>query len=82
MIIVMIFFTEEYITANSIIISLLAIAISLFINKIKNRKNKKKDEEEKKLENNISIGFYIGFTNVLILLVALFYNYMIYVIKY
>ena len=65
-------FTNEYIVFNSIIITLIAIAIYLIIEKTKNKISKSK-KTDKQLARNISIGFYLGFTNILILLIILGY---------
>lgn len=72
-IITMIIFTSEYITGLSIVVALLAIAIYVLIYKIKNMTNKNK-KTDKQITDNISIGFYIGFSNVLLFIVALLYN--------
>ena len=71
-IITMAIFTNEYIVFNSIIITLIAIAIYLIIEKIKNKISKSK-KTDKQLARNISIGFYLGITNILILLGILSY---------
>ena len=76
MLITMIFFTEEYITANAIIVTLLAMAIYTLIIKLKN-KDKEKAKEKLKILDNISIGFYLGFSNILIFILILFYNYIV-----
>ena len=72
-IITMIIFTNEYIVFNSIILTLLSIAIYLIINKVKDRRNRNK-KTDKQLARNLSIGFYLGFTNILILLLILTYT--------
>ena len=72
-IITMIIFTSEYITGLSIVVALLAIAIYVLIYKIKNMANKNR-KTDKQITYNISIGFYIGFSNVLLFIVALLYN--------
>mgnify|MGYP000215855625 FL=1 len=69
----MIIFTSEYITGLSIVVALLAIAIYVLIYKIKNMANKNR-KTDKQITDNISIGFYIGFSNVLLFIVALLYN--------
>lgn len=74
MLITMIFFTGEYITVNAIVVTLLAMAIYILIGKIK---KKKATKEEIKISDNISIAFYLGFSNVLIFILILFYNYII-----
>jgi len=77
MIITMAIFTEEYITANAIIFTLLTIAFYILLHKIKQgkRKNRKTDKE---IANKLSIGFYLGTTNIIILMVVLlFINYIV-----
>ena len=76
-IITMIIFTSEYITGLSIIVALLAIAIYVLIYKIKNMTNKSK-KIDKQITDDISIGFYIGFSNVLLFVLTLLYsNYIL-----
>ena len=77
MLIIMMFFTGEYITANSIILTLLSMAIYILIKKLKFRSNKNTKDEKKKVSDNISIGFYLGFSNILIFILILFYNYIV-----
>lgn len=77
MIITMCIFTGEYVTSNSIIITLLAIAIYLLIYKIIQRKNRNR-KSDKEISKNISMGFYLGATNLMILMLALLYsNYIL-----
>ena len=71
MIITMAMFTGEYATINTIIFTLLSIAIYLLICKIAQLKNRNK-KSDKEISKNISIGFYLGVTNVLILFMGLF----------
>ena len=73
MIITMVIFTGEYITANAIILTLLAIAIYILIYKIKERKNRNK-KSEKEISKNMSIGFYLGTANTIILMLVLLYS--------
>ena len=76
-IITMIIFTNEYITGLSIVVALLAIAIYVLIYKIKNMTNKSK-KSDKQITDDISIGFYIGFSNVLLFVLTLLYsNYIL-----
>lgn len=72
-VITMIVFTSEYITGLSIVVALLAITIYVLIHKIKNITNKNK-KTDKQITDNISFGFYIGFSNVLLFIMALLYN--------
>ena len=75
-IITMIQFTGEYVTANAIILTLLAIAIYLLLYKIKNRRNRNL-KTDKELSKNLSIGFYLGVSNVVIFIAVLMYNHYI-----
>ena len=71
MIVTMIIFTNEYITATSIILTLLAVSIYILISKMK-EKHKKQKQGEIQIAKNMSIGFYLGVSNILSLIVALF----------
>ena len=73
MLITMVVFTGEYITANSIIFTLLSIAIYILIYKIKEGKNKNK-KSEKEIYKTVSIGFYLGVTNLITFMLVLFSN--------
>lgn len=68
MIITMTIFTQEYIVANAIIYTLLAISLYMLMNKIKQRKNKKKEQ----IANKLSIGFFLGTFNILMTILVLF----------
>lgn len=70
-IIIMAIFTGEYVTINTIIITLLAISIYLIISKIKQGKNK--EENAKK----ISIGLYLSIANIIYFVFILLYNKII-----
>lgn len=74
--ITMIVFTGEYITASSIVTTLLAIAIYLLIYKIKNQKNRNR-KSDKQISDQISIGFYLGIANMVMLMSVLCYNHLI-----
>lgn len=76
MLVTMVIFTGEYVVANSIIFTLLAIAFTILAYKIKAKnKNKKSD---KQISKEISIAFYLGVANILWLLLVLFCtNYII-----
>lgn len=74
MIITMIIFTNEYIVATSIILTLLAITI--YILEYKAREiHKRKKQEEAQIAKKISIGFYLGASNIIVLILALLINY-------
>lgn len=73
MIITMVIFTGEYVTSNAIILTLLAIAIYILIYKLKERKNRNR-KSDKEISKNISIGFYLGTANIIILMLVLLYN--------
>lgn len=69
MIITMLIFTNEYITANAIIFTLLAISFYLIIYKVKERKGRK---SEKQVASQLSIGFFLGTFHILMLMIVLF----------
>ena len=75
-IITMIIFTGEYVTANAIILTLLTIAIYLLLYKLKNRKNRNR-KSDKQISKQLSIGFYLGVSNILTVILALFFNHSI-----
>lgn len=73
MIVTMMIFTGEYITQKGIIFTLLAIFFYLIFYKMKeNRKNKK---SEKQMANQLSIGFFLGVFNIIILIFVLVLNH-------
>lgn len=72
MIITMSVFTSEFITATAIIITLLAISIYLLIYKLKNIRKRYKNTE-KELARKISIGFYLGASNIITFLIIMLY---------
>lgn len=67
-IIIMAVFTTEYVTANSIIITILAIAICEFIKKINSNEHVIKNDEI----NKIPIVFYLGISNIFWIMLVLF----------
>ena len=71
MIITMTIFTGEYITLNSIIFTLLAIFFYMLIGKMKDRRKKIKKTEEQ-MANKLSIGFFLGTFNILMLNLVLY----------
>lgn len=73
MLVTCIIFTQEYITAISVIVTLLSIAIYLLLYKIKTSKNKSK-QTDKSIAKEISIGFYLGINNIIIFILVLFSN--------
>lgn len=76
MTITMCIFTGSYITANAILITLLAIAIYLLIYKIKERRNRNR-KTDREFSRQISIGFFLGTLNITLLIIALVYsNYL------
>ena len=76
-ILVMVIFTREYITINTIIITLLAMAVYLLIYKIKNLKNRSK-KTEKQIAKNITVGYIMGMANIInFVLVLGFYKFLI-----
>lgn len=72
-IITMTVFTGEYVTANAIILTLLAIAIYILLHKVSDIKKKNK-KSEKEISKNISIGFYLGISNIIIVMLVLLCN--------
>ena len=67
LIIIMAIFTGEFITLNSIILTLLGIAIYIILEKLINK------DKEKIYSNKISIGFLLSISNILYLIFSLFY---------
>ena len=76
MIVTQVIFTREYITINSIIATLLAIAFYILLSKIKDKRiNGKKSE--KQFAGTENIGFYLGVANIVALVMMLFFiNYV------
>ena len=73
MIITMVIFTNELIVATSIILTLLAIAIYTLISKLKEI-NKRQKKSDKNITKNISIAFYLGTSNIIVLILTLIMN--------
>lgn len=57
-------FTGEFITINTIIMTLLEIAIYILIYKLKNRNNKN-IKTDKQIGRNLSIGYYLAINNII-----------------
>ena len=76
MLITMVVFTGEYVTANAIIVTLLAIAMYILLYKLQNRAQKGR-KTDKQISGEISIGFYLGTTNLIIFALILIYNHYI-----
>ena len=72
MLMVMVFFTGEYITANAVIFTLLTMAIYILLFKL--NKKIKKEKTELQAVNSISIGFYLGASNLIIFLLVMLYS--------
>lgn len=72
MVITMAMFTGEFATINTIVFTLLSIAIYLLIYKITQMKNRNR-KSDKEFSKGISIGFYLGVTNILTLMFGLLY---------
>ena len=70
--ITMVIFTGEYVTINSVILTLLTVAIYLLIYKIKNIKNRYR-KTDKQFSKQMNIGFYLGTSNVIIFILVLSY---------
>ena len=73
MLVTMAIFTGEYITVNAIIVTLLSTLFYILIKKIKlgRRKNIK---VEKEISRKFCIGFYLGMSNIFLLIIVLFLN--------
>jgi len=77
MLITMGMFTGEYITASSIIWTLLAISIYLLLYKLKEKRNRNR-KTDRQITDKINIGFYLGITNIVMFLSILLYsNYIL-----
>ncbi len=72
MIVTMIIFTGEYITQKGIIFTLLAIFFYFVFYQIKEKRSHKK--LEKQIANQLSIGFFLGIFNMMMLMLVLFFN--------
>ncbi len=64
-------FTNEQILIHTVIITLLAIAIFILINRISQKAKKK---PIRNLSDEIPIGFYLGVSNILCVILALIFN--------
>lgn len=73
-IITMAIFTGEYVSINTIILTLLTMAIYLLLYKIKNAKNRNR-KSDKQISKEMSIGFYLGTSNIIILILVMAYLY-------
>ena len=73
MLVTMAVFTGEYVTANAIIVTLLAIAIYILLYKLKN-KMRREVKTDKQISGEISIAFNLGTANVIIFILVLRYN--------
>lgn len=70
LLIIMFIFTGEYVTLNTIIITLLLIAIYLLLKRLKNNKSKQTIEQYNK---DIKIGYLLSISNVTYFLIVLLY---------
>ena len=73
MLVTMIVFTNEYVTLSSIIFTLLAMATYILLYKLKNRLNTNM-KTDRQVSGEISIGFYLGVSNIIIFIIALISN--------
>ena len=71
LLVIMAVFTGEVTPILTIIMTLLIIAIYILISKIKNITNKVK-KEEKDLTNNLTVGFYLCISNIIMLTYVMF----------
>ena len=78
LILIMASFTGEFITSISLVTALLGIGIYILIYKIKQDLKRKKSD--KQISDEISIGFWLGASNILIFVITLIYNYNYYII--
>ena len=69
--IIMTFFTREYITLSSIIITMIVSSIMLLLKRNKENINK---QEKNKIITKIPIGYILGITNIALLMCMLLYN--------
>jgi leader peptidase (prepilin peptidase)/N-methyltransferase len=65
---IMAIFTGEYVTITAIIVTLISIAMSLLVYKLKNKIAKK----EEKISDNISIGYLLCISNIIMFLLVTF----------
>lgn len=65
-------FTGEFITINTIIMTLLEIAIYILIYKLKSRNNKN-IKTDKQIGRNLSIGYYLAINNIIYFIFVLGY---------
>ncbi len=72
-IITMAIFTQEYITYNTILFTLVASLFYILLYKLQHIK-RRGEKSEKQIANNISIGFFLGTFNVIMLLMVLYTN--------
>lgn len=73
MLVTMMFFTNEFIMITSIILTLLEIAFYILLNKLKDRKAIRK-KEDIQIAKQVSIGFYLGISNMITLIIVLINN--------
>lgn len=73
-IITMAIFTGEYVSINTIILTFLTMAIYLLLYKIKNVKNRNR-KSDKQISKEMSIGFYLGTSNIIVLILVMAYLY-------
>ena len=66
LLVIMAIFTGEYVTINTIIITLIAMAICLLMFKIKNKK-----EKIEKIDK-LPIGYFLSVSNIIIFLLIIF----------
>jgi len=78
LILIMASFTGEFITSISLVTALLGIGIYILIYKI--QQDLKRKKSDKQISDEISIGFWLGASNILIFLITLIYNYNYYII--
>ena len=72
LVIVMAIFTSEYIVINSIICTLIAIAVYLLLYKLKNLRNRSK-KTDKQVWRTLCIGYFLSVFNIINLIAVLSY---------
>ena len=71
LVIIMVIFTGEGVTILTLIYALLVLVTDILIEKIKEKSNKNKKEHK---DNNLPIGFLLGISNVIVLIMVMFIN--------
>lgn len=70
MLVTMMIFTGKFIMQNTIIFTLLAIFFYLILYKVREQRRKSR-KSEKQIANKISIGFFLGTFNIIMVMIML-----------